>query len=81
MAAHVIQWLRSPERRGRLVERLTTLRNQMARGGACRQAAEIILREARPQTKPTPRPHYIAAPASGDQPRESNEAREPRQAA
>ncbi len=73
MAAHVIGWLRDSDRREALVRRLESLRDQVAHGGACRRAAEIILEEAKPKARPTPRPHY-APPANTEN---SPEARSP----
>jgi lipid-A-disaccharide synthase len=81
MAAHVIGWLRDPQERGRLVDRLETLRSQVALAGAGRRAAQIILSEARRQTKPTPRPHYPGWPTMGEAPRDAVDASPPRRAA
>lgn len=59
VAAHVIEWLTSPEARARRVAQLVALRDRVGHGGAASQAAEYILRtldESRPRP---PRPHFL----------------------
>jgi lipid-A-disaccharide synthase len=59
VAEHVIQWLTSPEARGRLVARLDALKSQIAHGGASSRAAEYILNVLADRRRPLPRPHFV----------------------
>jgi len=59
LADHVIEWLTDPDRRGRMIERLTQLKAEVAHGGASSRAADYILDELDRREIPIPRPHFI----------------------
>jgi lipid-A-disaccharide synthase len=69
LARHVVEWLTDRPARGRLVERLSRLRDEISQGGAAAVAAGYILESLtakRPRALP---PHFIPVPAA--QPRKA----------
>jgi lipid-A-disaccharide synthase len=58
IARHVVSWVLNPTERKQLVERLTTLKQQVGHGGASRIGAEYILNVLQERPQPIARPHF-----------------------
>jgi lipid-A-disaccharide synthase len=65
IAEHIVEWLKSDERRNAVVAELAKLKAQVAHGGASRTAAEYILRVLEQRKRAVPRPHFQAGMAVG----------------
>jgi lipid-A-disaccharide synthase len=67
IAAHIVGWLTDEPARRRLVERLATLKAEVAHGGASDSSARYILDALGQRPMTVPRPHFIPQPAlAGD---------------
>jgi lipid-A-disaccharide synthase len=58
LARHVVEWLSDRQQRGRLVERLERLRDEVGQGGAAARAADYLLTELGRRAAALATPHF-----------------------